>query len=195
MNALNSRLISCSLFIVLFVAGCNSDTPLQGIEQPQLNASTAAAQAPAADLHSAVISGNVEVVRQHIQAGSDINQPDPFGGSSPLISAATFGQTEIAHLLIDAGAHIDYTNDEGSTALHSAAFFCHLEILDALLNAGANKTIVNQYGNTAYDSVAGPFNQARPFYDAIGPILTPMGLILDYDRLKATRPLVAAALR
>ena len=37
------------------------------------------------DIHTAVISDNMDAVKQHIAAGSDLNAPDPFGGSSPLI--------------------------------------------------------------------------------------------------------------
>lgn len=81
------------------------------------------AEAPKVDIHTAVVSGDLNTVKQHIAAGSNINEKDPFGGSSPLISAAVFGKTDIAKVLLDAGADIDFQNNDGSTALHSAAFF------------------------------------------------------------------------
>ena len=48
---------------------------------------------------------NIAAVKQHIAAKSDINEKEKFGGSTPLISASLFGKTEIAKLLIDAGAN------------------------------------------------------------------------------------------
>ena len=149
---------------------------------------------PAVDIHAAVIGGNVDAIKQHIAAGSDLDLPDPFGGSSPLMSAAVFGQPEIASLLIDAGVNINFTNRDGSTALHSAAFFCRPKIVDMLLENGADKTLRNNFGATAYESVAGPFNEVKPFYDALSQQLGPLGLELNYDYLQATRPQIAAVL-
>jgi len=49
---------------------------------------------PEVDIHTAVLTGNLEAVRQHIQAGTDINEKEPMSGSTPLVSAATFGKTD-----------------------------------------------------------------------------------------------------
>ncbi|MCK4701307.1 MAG: ankyrin repeat domain-containing protein, partial [Bacteroidales bacterium] len=108
-------------------------------------------------LHEAALQGDIEVIRQHIKVGSDLNEKEPSAGSSPLITAATFGQTEVALALIEAGADVNFKNNEGSTSLHAAAFFCHTEIVKALLANGADKNIKNNAGSTALESVAGPF--------------------------------------
>ncbi|MBS1681655.1 MAG: ankyrin repeat domain-containing protein [Bacteroidetes bacterium] len=150
---------------------------------------------PQMDIHTAVVAGNLEVVRQHIAAGSDINVGDPFGGSSPLISASVFGKTEIAKALIDAGANLNAQNNEGSTALHTAAFFCRPEIVKMLLEKGADKTIKNKYGTTAYESVIAPFGDVKPFYDMMVKALGPMGLKLDYTYIEKTRPEIAKLLK
>src|SRR5262245_49254433 len=84
-------------------------------------------KAPTIDIHTAVITGNTEALQQHILAGSNINEKDPFGGSSPLISAAVFNKPDAAKMLIDAGADVDFQNNDGSTALHTSAFFCRPE--------------------------------------------------------------------
>jgi ankyrin repeat protein len=150
---------------------------------------------PQVDIQTAVVTGNLDAVKQHIAAGSDLNVKDPFGGSSPLISATVFGKTEIAKALIDAGADIDIENNDGSTALHTAAFFCRPEIVKMLLDKGADKTIRNKYNSTAYDGVAAPFSDVKPFYDAMVTALGPMGLKLDYAYLEKERPVIAAMLK
>ncbi|MDR7128891.1 ankyrin repeat protein [Algoriphagus sp. 4150] len=150
--------------------------------------------APEIDLHTAVITGDTEAVKQHIAAGSDLNERDPFGGSSPLITAAVFGKNDMAVLLLDAGADINFQNNDGSTALISAAFFGRPELVRLLLDRNADKTIKNKYGTTAYDNVATPFAEVKEVYDVMGGMLEPMGLKLDYAYLEKIRPEIAKML-
>lgn len=157
--------------------------------------SKAEVKPPAIDMHTAVLTGNQEALKQHIAAGSNLNEKDPFGGSSPLISAALFGKTEEAKILIEAGADINFQNNDGSTALHTAAFFCRPEIVRMLLDKGADKTIKNKFGAAAYESVAGPFTDVKNTYDVMGKMLAPMGLKLDYPYIEKTRPEIAAMLK
>jgi len=155
----------------------------------------AKAKVPGIDIHTAVLNGNVEALKQHLAAGTDINAKDPFGGSSPLITACLFGKTSMATILIDAGADMNFQNNDGSTPLHTAAFFCRPELVTLLLKKGADKTIKNKYGQTAYETVAGPFADAKKVYDMLGKMLGPMGLKLDYPYLEKTRPEIAATLK
>lgn len=151
--------------------------------------------APKVDLHSAVVTGDLEVIRQHIKAGSDLNVLEPSRASTPLMTAAALGKTEAAKILIDAGADLNYQNNDGSTALHTAAFFCREDIVKALLEKGADKTIKNKMGRTAYEIVNLPFEDIKGFYDAFGAELKPTGLKLDYDRIKTARPKIAEMLK
>ncbi len=98
---------------------------------------------PGPGIHGAALEGDLEAVRRYIEAGADLNAKEPLGGSTPLIIAATFGRTEVAKALIEAGADVDQRNNEGSTALLSAAFLCRTEIVAALLAAGADRSITN----------------------------------------------------
>jgi len=150
---------------------------------------------PQVDIHTAVVTDNLAALKQHIAAGSNINEKDPFGGSSPLISAALFGKMEAAKILIDAGADINFTNNDGSTALHTSAFFCRPEIVKMLLDKHADKTIKNKYGSTPYESVVGPYSQVKSVYEAMQQMLGPMGLKLDYAYVEKTRPVIAAMLK
>lgn len=152
-------------------------------------------KAPDIDIHTAVVSGNLEALKQHIVAGTDLNEKDPFGGSSPLISAAVFGKTEEARLLIDAGADLNFQNNEGSTPLHTSAFFCRPEIVKMLLDKGAGKNIKNKFGATPRETVMGPFSDAKSIYDMMGQMLSPMGLTLDYVYIEKTRPVIADMLK
>lgn len=151
--------------------------------------------APVVDIHTAIISDNLEALKQHIAAGSNLDEKEPMGGSTPLISASLFGKTAMAKLLIEAGADLNVKNNDGSTALHTAAFFCRPEIVKMLLDKQADKTIKNKYGQTAYESVAGNFASVKPAYEALGKMLEPMGLKLDHAYLEKTRPEIAAMLQ
>ena len=179
------------LATLLIMAGCKDNTAsAQGT-----SASQTKVKPPKMDIHTAVFTGNIEVVKQHIAAGSNLNVKDPIGGSSPLISACLFGKTEIAKALIEAGADLNFRNNEGSTALHTASFFCRPEIVRMLLNKGADKKIKNKYGSTAYESVAGSYADMKGAYESLGKMLEPMGLKLDYAQIEKTRPVVAAMLK
>jgi NAD(P)-dependent dehydrogenase (short-subunit alcohol dehydrogenase family) len=146
-------------------------------------------------LQQAVVEGDLETVLRLIEAGADMNERDPMGGSSPLLTAATFGRTEVARALIEAGADVNQQNNEGSTALLTAALFCRTEIVEALLANGADRSIRNFAGSTPLDVVTVPFESIRGIYDYLGAILGPYGLELDYERLEMTRPKIAEMLR
>lgn len=150
---------------------------------------------PKVDLHTAVLKNDIKSVKAHIKAKSDLNVKEAMGGSTPLISAALFGKTEIAKLLINAGANLNIQNNDGSTALITAAFFCRPEIVKMLLAKKANTTIKNNYNQTAYETVVTPFNQVKPVYEALGTALSPLGLKLDYAYIEKTRPVIAKMLK
>ncbi len=187
-----SSLLKVALLIFLLVFGACSDRKASAQKG---TSSKSTVKTPSIDIHAAVVSNNVEALKQHIAAGTNLNEKDPFGGSSPLISAALFGKTEMAKILMEAGADINFQNNDGSTALHTASFFCRPEIVKMLLDKKANKAIKNKYGSTAYESVAGPFADLKSTYDIMGQMLAPMGLKLDYPYIEKTRPEIAAMLK
>lgn len=156
-----------------------------------------ASSAPEAelDLHAAAMAGNLEVVEKHIKAGSDLNQQEAAGGATALITAATFGQAAIAKELIKAGAKLDLKSNDGATALITAAFFGRTEIVKALVEAGADKDLKNNSGASALDVVTIPFSNMKNIYDYVGNALAPTGLKLDYDQIKAARPVIAKMLQ
>ncbi len=151
-------------------------------------------QTPAIDIGKAAGNGDLEAIERHIKAGTDLNQRGP-DQSTPLMTATTFGRMEVAKALIGAGADLNMKSKDGSTALLIASFFAHPEIVEALLEAGADPNIRNNDGATALDVVQMPWEQIKPIYDYVGPMLGPAGLKLDYERIRETRPKIAAMLK
>ena len=147
------------------------------------------------DIHAVVIGNNLEAVNAYIAAGADLNVKDPIGGSSPLITASLFGHTEIAEALVEAGADLNHTNNDGSTALHTAAFFCRKDIVALLMAKGADQTKRNNFGSTALESVSGPYDQVRGVYEFMDKQFAPLGLRLDFDYIEENRPAIAAMLK
>jgi len=151
------------------------------------------AAAPNADIWKAAASGNMEAIKQHLKAGTDVDAREPPGGSTPLLVAATFGQVEAAKLLIEKGANVNGTSNDGATALHGAAFFCHTEIVKLLLGKGAVVDAKNIRGETPLDAVAGEWSQElEGIYTWLAEL---WNLQLDLERIQATRPKVAVLLR
>jgi uncharacterized protein len=198
---------------LVFLSGCGgteSSAPVESpAQRPTVEASATSETAPADEqasadgtanapeesVNTAAYNGNVEALKQHVAAGSNLNEPDPTSGSTALITAATFDKREAVKVLIEGGADLNLQNREGSTPLHTASFLCRTEIVEMLLKAGANKEAMNKVGSTALNGVEGPFEQMKPIYDLLGVVLGPLGLKLDYERITATRPKIAEMLR
>lgn len=150
---------------------------------------------PSIDIHGAVLTGNLEAVKQHIEAGTDINQKEAMSGSTPLMSAATFNKPEIAKVLINANSDLSIKNNDGGTALHTAAFFGRIEIVQLLIDAKADKTVRNNFGATAREIVMVDYDQMKPIYEMLIQQLQPMGFALDLNELQKARPVVAMMLQ
>jgi hypothetical protein len=178
-----------SLSLILFLSACTGGQEKSNEETA--NKDEAAVKAPTMDIHTATVLGDLDVIKQHIAAGSDLDVQEPTMGSSPLISAAVFGKTEIARALIEGGADVNLQNNEGSSALHTAAFLCRLEIVEMLLENGIDKSLLNKYGSTAQQSLLAPFEDVKFIYDQFSKDLGPLGFKLDYAYVEATRPVIA----
>jgi hypothetical protein len=88
------------------------------------------------------LPGTGTIARALIDVGAAVNGR-PGDQETPLITAASYGDAEVAQVLIDAGADIEAVSapDSGGvpsgTALEHAAVFSMTDVVDVLVAAGA----------------------------------------------------------
>lgn len=194
MNSLKI-LTNMSLLLLLLTTACGQSGNKSKTEANNTTETESAVATPEIDLQTAVLSGNLEAVKQHIEAGTDLNKKDAMSGSTFLITAASFGKIEIAKALINAGADLSSKNNDGSTALHVASFFCRVEIVQALIDAKADRSILNNFGATPRETVIGSFEEIKPIYEMLQQQLGPLGLQIDLTEIENTRPVIAIMLQ
>jgi len=104
-------------------------------------------------LHISSALGYQEVVRSLIRARADPNQTmTDSKANSALILAASKGNLQCVDILIESGAHINYTcAEDSSTALVSATQVGSMAVVRSLLTAGADPRIAMNNGNTPLD--------------------------------------------
>ena len=121
-------------------------------------------KAPDISIHEAAGTGNIEAVKQHIAAGTDVNGLADNEGVgrlkgveevTPLYLAAQEAQKEIAVLLIANGADVNAKNKYGDTPLHCAAT---KEIAELLIANGADVNAKEVDDLTPLDWAAHPHN-------------------------------------
>ena len=81
---------------------------------------------------AAAYNGNIEAVKQHLAAGTDVNVKGGFADGTPLHYAAANGHKEIAELLIEKGADLNAKDEDGGTPLDVAISFNRTEIADLI---------------------------------------------------------------
>jgi len=103
-------------------------------------------------IHEAAWDGNIESVKQHLDAGTDVNAKDTILGTTPLHEAANNGQKEVAELLIAKGADVNAKDKQlGWTPLHRAAVGGHKEVVELLIAEGAEVNAKDNDGLTPLD--------------------------------------------
>ena len=90
---------------------------------------------PSMSIHEAAGNGDIEAIKQHLAAGTDVNAKDG-GGWTPLHHAAEAGHKEIAELLIANGADVNAKDNLGT--LRYAASGGHKETVELLIANGAD---------------------------------------------------------
>ena len=94
------------------------------------------AKAPDISIHDAAEKGNIEAVKQHLAAGTDVNAKGPNAGLTPLHRAAYYGLKEIVELLLDKGADVNAKDDGGDTPLDVAMLGNDKETADLIRKHG-----------------------------------------------------------
>ena len=95
-------------------------------------------QDPESALRSAAIGGNIEAVKRHLAAGTDVNEPNRYGWTA-LYWASSRGHKEIVELLIAAGADVNPKNN--FLPLDGAIEDNHTEIADLLRKHGGKSGV------------------------------------------------------
>ena len=91
---------------------------------------------PSMDIHEAAKSGNIEVIREAINAGVYLNEKTEVWMYTPLHIASAEGHREIVELLITKGADVNIKNYYGFTALDEASRYNHLKCVKLLQKYG-----------------------------------------------------------
>ena len=102
-------------------------------EAAQLEPPTA--KAPDISIHDAAKAGDIETVKQHLAAGTEMDVKGKDGWTS-LHWAASSDHEEIAELLIAKGADVNAKDDGGETPLDFAIRRNHTETADLLRKHG-----------------------------------------------------------
>jgi len=111
------HLLLTTIAAVLLV-GCGKTQ--QSAPEPEAKpAEPPAAKVPDISIHDAAIDGNIELVKQYLDAGGDVNMTD-IARRTPLHWAVREGHKEIAELLISEGADVNAKDDIFGTPLDSA---------------------------------------------------------------------------
>jgi len=121
------------------------------------------------------------------------NARQPGIGSAPLNTAALFGQTGVARLLLEEGADVSPASSDGNTALHFAAFFANVEVVEILLDKDAPAGVRNGRGETPLDVVSADWTpQLEATYASVNGLL---GIELELAAIQQARPKIAKRLR
>jgi len=108
-------------------------------------------------LHSAILSGNLNVVKYLVeQANVSIEYTKKEGQMKPLLFAAFHGKTESVEYLLDKGANtattINIVDDKQISSLHLAAGYGHVAIVALLIDKGhMDPKGLTQKGQTPLD--------------------------------------------
>jgi ankyrin repeat protein len=97
-------------------------------------------------LHEASRDGNLEVVKELIKAGADINKYE--NDTTPMYHASENGRLDVVKELVKAGADVNKGDKFGVTPLHIASLWGRMEVVSELLNAGADINKANEDGET-----------------------------------------------
>lgn len=111
------------------------------------------------ELHTAIISGNLELIEKLIKSGANVNMPG-LNGQTPLHYAAKKNAPEIIVLLLKNHADPEQTSNDGDKPIHIAAYNNSASALHALVEHDANQlTSTGRNSRTAFYVAAMQNNQ------------------------------------
>ena len=104
-------------------------------------------KAPNISIHDAAKRGNIEAVKKHLAAGTDVNAKK--AQQTALYHAVWNDHTEIAKLLISKGANVNTEQSARFNPLYSAAGGrAGKETIELLISNGADVNFIRERGGT-----------------------------------------------
>jgi hypothetical protein len=98
-------------------------------------------------LHSTILSGNIDLIKDLLKDVIDINQEDGRK-NTPLHVAAMKGYTEIIKILLKKGANPNLKNKHNSVPLHVAVQLNHIDSAMVLIKSGSDVNVKDRYSET-----------------------------------------------
>ncbi|MFA5086381.1 MAG: ankyrin repeat domain-containing protein [Candidatus Paceibacterota bacterium] len=111
-------------------------------------------------LIAASLFGRLNIVRELINNGADIDEKDSDHGQTALISASIFGQLDVVRELIKNGSNLESMDYSGHTALMWACEEGNIDVVKALIDGGADVNTKNDFGSTALNYASGGGDRA-----------------------------------
>jgi len=99
-------------------------------------------------LFEAVVGKEIDIVRELLNSGIDINAQDEQGRTAIMI-ATYANDAEMVKVLIDEGADVDIQDDMLNNPFLYAGAEGYMDILKLMIAAGADPKITNRYGGVA----------------------------------------------
>lgn len=101
------------------------------------------------------ITASVEQITEYLSGGAEPDNHTIEGKNSPLCFACQYNRTEIARLLIEAGADVNFKGFHGRTPLFYAADKQNIEVVDLLFRKGADINMISKDGKNILMDIAG----------------------------------------
>jgi len=167
LGEIKDKLPRTAFHLVLESVWCHTLDQPSGLEITEMEVLSAATsmdpapqpEPPIMDIWAATSQGDLDTVKRHLAAGTDIDAafiaPGVVAsGATPLHMAVLADQREVARFLIEEGANVDVpAKDEyGGTPLHWAAVLGRVEIAKQLIAAGADVNARDNNGYTPLDA-------------------------------------------
>jgi ankyrin repeat protein len=144
---------------------------------------------------------DVPLMRLLLELGADPMMPN-FNGTTPFMAAAGLGTQEPAEeageeaesleavkLLLDLGADVNETNNDGDTAVHGAAYNMYPKVIEFLAENGADPQVwgkPNKFGRTPLFIAEGFSGRLprpdQPTIDVVTKLMLEAGLSLEGER-------------
>ncbi|XP_033726815.1 putative ankyrin repeat protein RF_0381 [Pecten maximus] len=110
-------------------------------------------------IHIACISGSIKSAKVLISHKCDVNKISMENDEmkSPLLKAVELNKTELARLLIEAGADLNHGDHYGATPLIMATHFHNLDLVYMLVQAGCDVNKKTKNGLTPFKTALQPY--------------------------------------